>query len=77
MPNLRNGTKGGFEPGLTRLRVRRSTTELPRITWSKLMEKWSASASVDSIDLAIKPAFFAIHPLLFGNCCKLRYLIFV
>ena len=30
MPNLPNGTKGGFEPGLTRLRVRHSTTELPR-----------------------------------------------
>ena len=30
MPNLRNGSKGGFEPGLTRLRVRHSTTELPR-----------------------------------------------
>ena len=28
MPNLQNGTKGGFEPGLTRLRVRHSTTEL-------------------------------------------------
>ena len=32
MPNLPNGTKGGFEPGLTRLRVRHSTTELPRST---------------------------------------------
>ena len=30
MPNLRNGVKGGFEPGLTRVRVRHSTTELPR-----------------------------------------------
>ena len=30
MPNLRNGSKGGFEPGLTRLQVRHSTTELPR-----------------------------------------------
>ena len=34
MPNLRNGSKGGFEPGLTRLRVRHSTTELPRSTQS-------------------------------------------
>ena len=34
MPNLRNGSKGGFEPGLTWLRVRHSTTELPRsIIW--------------------------------------------
>ena len=32
IPNLRNGSKGGFEPGLTRLRVRHSTTELPRST---------------------------------------------
>ena len=32
MPNLPNGTKGGFEPGLTRLRVRHSTTELPHST---------------------------------------------
>ena len=31
MPNLRNGSKGGFEPGLSRLRVRRSTIELPRV----------------------------------------------
>ena len=30
MPNLRNGSKGGFEPGLSRLRVRHSTTELLR-----------------------------------------------
>ena len=30
MANLRNGSKGGFEPGLTRLQVRHSTTELPR-----------------------------------------------
>ena len=29
MPNLRNGNKEGFEPGLTWLRVRHSTTELP------------------------------------------------
>ena len=36
MPNLRNGSKGGFEPGLSRLRVRRSTTELPRST----MDGW-------------------------------------
>ena len=34
MPNLPNGTKGGFEPGLTRLRVRHSTTELPRSTYN-------------------------------------------
>ena len=32
MPNLRNGSKGGFEPGLSRLRVRHSTTELLRST---------------------------------------------
>ena len=25
MPELRNGSKGGFEPGLSRLRVRHST----------------------------------------------------
>ena len=31
-PNLRNGSKGGFEPGLSRLRVRHSTTELLRST---------------------------------------------
>ena len=30
MPNPRNGNKEGFEPGLTWLRVRHSTTELPR-----------------------------------------------
>ena len=32
MPNLRNGNKEGFEPGLTWLRVRHSTTELPHST---------------------------------------------
>ena len=32
MPNLRNGSKGGFEPGLSRLRVWHSTTELLRST---------------------------------------------
>ena len=32
MHNLRNGTKWRFEPGLTRLRVRHSTTELQRST---------------------------------------------
>ena len=30
MPNLRNGSKGGFEPGLPWLWVRHSTAELPR-----------------------------------------------
>ena len=30
MPHLRNVSKGGFEPGLSRLRVWHSTTELPR-----------------------------------------------
>ena len=30
MSNHRNGSKGGFEPGLTRLRVRHSTTALPQ-----------------------------------------------
>ena len=43
MPNLRNGTKGGFEPGLSRLRVRHSTTELPhsisdKISWPIMAE---------------------------------------
>ena len=32
MPNLRNGNKGGFEPGLSRWRDRRSTAELPLST---------------------------------------------
>ena len=32
MPNLRHGSKAGFERGLTRLRVRHSTTELARST---------------------------------------------
>ena len=32
MPNLPKGTKGGFEHGLTWLRIRHSTTELPRST---------------------------------------------
>ena len=32
MPNLRNGSKEEFEPGLTRLRVRHSTADVPRST---------------------------------------------
>ena len=32
MPTLRNGSKGGFEPGLTSVRVRHSTADLPRST---------------------------------------------
>ena len=32
MPKLRHGSKWGFEPGLSRLRVRHSTTELLRST---------------------------------------------
>ena len=32
MPNRLNGNKGGFEPGLPRMRVRRSPAELPRST---------------------------------------------
>ena len=32
MPNIRNGNKEGFEPRLTWLRVRHSTTELPLVT---------------------------------------------
>ena len=32
--SIRNGSIGGFEPGLSRLRVRHSTTELPRSTGS-------------------------------------------
>ena len=30
MPKLRNGSRVGFEPGLSRLLVRHSTAELPR-----------------------------------------------
>ena len=50
MPNRRNGTKRGFEPGLTRLRVRRSTTELPRSTTTDLRkaedeDKWREKAN--------------------------------
>ena len=40
MPNLRNGSKGGFEPGLTWLRVWHSTAELPR---SKVMFRYHFS----------------------------------
>ena len=33
MANLRNDSKGGFESGLTWLRVRHSTAELPHLSW--------------------------------------------
>ena len=46
MPNLRNGSKGGFEPGLTRLRVRHSTAELPR---SKTKENPHTEKGADGI----------------------------
>ena len=39
MPNRRNGSKGGFEPGLSRLRVRHSTTELLRSTMGCVLGK--------------------------------------
>ena len=45
MPNLRNGSKGGFEPGLTWLRVRHSTTELQRST------ELARYMGLDSIDI--------------------------
>ena len=32
-PNFETAATGEFEPGLSRLRVRHSTTELPRSTW--------------------------------------------
>ena len=38
MPNLRNGNKEGFEPGITWLRVRHSTSELPRSTCSTYVD---------------------------------------
>ena len=50
MPNLRNGSKGGFEPGLTRLRVRHSTTELPRSTLPLKKKKISFSQNSNFCD---------------------------
>ena len=51
MPNLRNGSKGGFEPGLPRLRVRHSTTELLRSTFepglSRLLVRHFTSIQLD------------------------------
>ena len=44
MPNLRNGSKGGFEPGLSRLRVRHSTTELLRSTMNDVMNRGMPSS---------------------------------
>ena len=40
MPNCRNGNKGGFEPGLTWLRVRHSITELPRSVCCWTLRTW-------------------------------------
>ena len=37
IPKSRNGSKVGFEPGLSRLRVRHSTTELPHSTVTVLL----------------------------------------
>ena len=45
MPKLRNVNKRGFEPGLTWLRVRRSTTELPRSSRVALL--WMCNRSLD------------------------------
>ena len=41
MPNLRNDSKGGFEPGLPWLRVRRSTAELLRSTIYVQILNWA------------------------------------
>ena len=37
MPKLRNGSKGGFEPGLSRLRVRHATAKLLHDVFSRTL----------------------------------------
>ena len=62
MSNLRNGTKVGFEHGLTSLIVLRSSTELPRSTSSVPMSE----------ALALKRGTFGIEKL----TCVILYLRF-
>ena len=47
MPTLRNGSKGGFEHGLTWLRVRRSTAEI-RAPWRHFIDTRTAIVRVSS-----------------------------
>ena len=51
MPNLRNGSKGGFEPGLTQLRVRNSTTELPRSTMAVIRRSFVSLNGVNFVPM--------------------------
>ena len=56
MPNLRNGTNGGFEPGLTWLRVRRSTTELLRSIKMSIRVVVSCPSTLNEVQVLIREA---------------------
>ena len=70
MPNLRNGSKGGFEPGLTRLRVRHSTTELPRST-NHIVCTADAMSCVSKMEIVYSCIHSDHHPVLFCLDCDI------
>ena len=83
MPNLRNGiAKGGFEPGLSRLRVRHSTTKLPRSTKSYgVAEKWKSqnlNKISSEVERKVKGSFhIAQYPVRWTAQSALRFLPFL
>ncbi len=67
IPNLRNGSKGGLEPRLTWLRVRYSTTKLPRSTkW------WYTDALLIAPGVCRLHVFVSIYALLQWHCVQAR-----
>ena len=83
MPKLRNGSKGGFEPGLTWLRVRHSTAELPRFITPRIkigskLTYFGASLKLNTtfrpastgVDHALEVACGLIQILAEGSGCR-------
>ena len=72
MPNFRNDSKGGFEPGLTWLRVRHSTTELPRSTMLLFFSPFPdvevrMCRLLNSIEIRRLKAFMSVLELFMNN----------
>ena len=73
MPNLRSGSKGGFEPGLTWLRGQRSTAELPLSTpvgtFEELFNTWLYVKS-SSVDIIVNIVLHLLHDRTSSKCMR-------